>query len=73
MRFLPKEDVQAFLIELVETIRACVSLDNVAALAPVIAAWQGSAEIYSDPAFLKAAIAPLDGTDFGEVQGVADR
>jgi hypothetical protein len=73
VRFLPKEDVQAFLIELVETIRACVSLDNVAALAPVIAAWQGSAEIYSDPALLKAAIAPLDGTDFGEVQGVADR
>jgi hypothetical protein len=73
VRFLPKEDVQTFLVELVETIRACVSLDNIAALAPVIAAWQGTAEIYSDPALLKAAAASLDGTDFGEVQGVADR
>jgi transcriptional regulator with XRE-family HTH domain len=61
VRFLPKGDVQAFLVELVETIRACVSLNNVAALAPVIAAWQGTAEIYSDPELLKAAAAPLDG------------
>lgn len=73
VRFLPKKDVQVFLVELVETIQACVSLDNVAALAPVIAAWQGTAEIYSDPELLKAATVPLDGTDFGEVPGVADR
>jgi hypothetical protein len=73
VRFLPKEDVQAFLVELVETIRACVSLDNVAALAPVIAAWRGTAEIYSDPDLLKAATESLDGTDFGEVQGAAER
>lgn len=73
VRFLPKEDVQAFLVELIETIQACVSLDNVAALAPVIAAWQGTAEIYSDPELLKAATAPLDGTDFGEVPGATGR
>lgn len=62
VRFLPKEDVQAFLVELVETIRACASLDNTAALAPVIAAWRGTAEIYSDPELLKESTAPLDGS-----------
>jgi hypothetical protein len=67
VRFLPTEDVRAFLIELVETTRACTELGNMAALAPVVAAWQGTAEIYSDPELLKAATTPLDGTDFGDV------
>jgi len=67
VRFLPKGDVQAFLVELVETVRACGDLGNLAALMPVIAAWQDTAEIYSDPELLKAATAPLDGTDYGEV------
>ena len=66
-RFLPKRDVQTFLVELVDTIRACADLGNVAALMPVIAAWQDTAEIYSDPELLRAATAPLDGTDYGEV------
>jgi hypothetical protein len=67
VRFLPTEDVGVFLVELVETIRACADLGNVAAIAPVIAAWQGTAEIYSDPELLKAAMAPLDGIDHGDV------
>lgn len=66
-RFLPTEDVRAFLVELVETIRACADLGNMAAIAPVVAAWQSTAEIYSDPELLKAASAPLDGTDYGDV------
>jgi hypothetical protein len=73
VRFLPREDVQAFLMELVETMNACAELGNVAALAPVIAAWQGTAEIYSDPELLKRATEPLDGGDYGEVPEVADR
>jgi hypothetical protein len=67
VRFLPAEEVRAFLIELVETIRACADLGNMAAIAPVVAAWQGTAEIYSDPELLKAATVPLDGTDYGDV------
>jgi hypothetical protein len=67
VRFLPKEEVRAFLVELVETIRACADLGNMAAIAPVVAAWQGTAEIYSDPELLRAATAPLDGTDYGDV------
>jgi hypothetical protein len=42
-------------------------MGNMAAIAPVVAAWQGTAEIYSDPELLKAAMAPLDGTDYGDV------
>jgi hypothetical protein len=72
VKFLPKHDVRAFLVELVETIRACAAVGNVAALEPVVAAWQGTAEIYSDPELLKAATAPLDGTDHGGVPEVTE-
>ena len=67
VRFLPTEDVRGFLVELVETIRASAELGNVAAIAPVVAAWKGTAEIHSDPELLKAATAPLEGTDYGPV------
>lgn len=73
VRFLPQEDVQAFLVELVDTMHACVELGNVAALAPVIAAWHATAEIYSDPELLKRATKPLDGGDYGEVPEVAGK
>lgn len=67
VRYLPKHDVRGFLVELVETVRACADMDNLAALTPVVTAWRDTAEIYSDPELLKAATAPLDGTDYGEV------
>jgi hypothetical protein len=67
VRFLPTEDVRSFLVELVETIHAFADLGNMAAIAPVVAAWKGTAEIYSDPELLKAATALLDGTDYGPV------
>ncbi len=67
VQFLPTDDVRSFLIELVSTVRASTDLGNMAAVAPVIAAWKGTAEIYSDPELLKAATAPLDGTDYGPV------
>jgi hypothetical protein len=73
VRFLPTEDVRAFLVELVETLHACEDLGNIAAVAPVVAAWQATAEIYSDPELLKRATTPLDSTDYGEVPGVPDR
>ena len=73
VRFLPKNDARAFLTELIETLHACADLGNVAALVPVINAWRDTAEIYSDPELLKAATAPLDGTDYGEVPGGPDQ
>jgi hypothetical protein len=69
VRFLPKDDVQEFLVELVETMRAAASVGNLAAMEPVVAAWQATAEIYSDPELLKAATEPLDGADYGAVPG----
>jgi hypothetical protein len=67
VRFLPQDDVRAFLGEFVETLRAAASVGNVAAVEPVVAAWKATAEIHSDPELLKAAAAPLDGTDYGDV------
>jgi hypothetical protein len=67
VRFLSRDEVRAFLVELVDTMHACGDLGNVAALMPVIAAWQGTAEIRSDPELLKAARTPLSGSDYGEV------
>ena len=69
VRFLTRDGVRSFLVELVDTVRACSALDNLAALGPVIAAWQETAEIRSDPELLKAATAPLDGTDYGPIPG----
>jgi hypothetical protein len=69
VRFLPTEDVREFLVELVETLNACAELGNVAAISTVVSAWKDTAEIYSDPELLKAAVAPLDGADYGEVPG----
>jgi hypothetical protein len=68
VQFLPREDVRAFLVELVETLRASASIGNMAALEPVISAWEATAEIYSDPELHKAATARLDGEDYGEVE-----
>jgi hypothetical protein len=69
VRFLPTDDVRVFLVELIDTLHACADLGNLAALTPVIAAWQATAEIYSDPELRKAAAETLDGTDYGEVPG----
>jgi hypothetical protein len=67
VRFLSRGEVRAFLVELVDTLHACADLGNIAALVPVIEAWQSTAEIHSDPQLRRAAIEPLDGTDYGEV------
>ncbi len=49
VRFLPKEEVQAFAVDLVSTLKAADSLDNPAAVAMVVAGWRHTAEIHSDP------------------------
>lgn len=38
VQFLPTDDTRAFLVELVETLRAAASVGNLAALEPVVAA-----------------------------------
>ncbi|HEX9032166.1 MAG TPA: hypothetical protein VF834_10000 [Streptosporangiaceae bacterium] len=68
VRFLPKDDIDTFLTELVETLRASASLGNLAAVTPVVAAWKATAEIHSDPELLMAAKLSLDGADYGEVR-----
>lgn len=65
VRFLPTEDVRAFVLELVETLHAADALDNPAPVVHVIAAWQHTAEVYADPD-LAARIHRLDG-DLGAV------
>jgi hypothetical protein len=48
VRFLPEAAVREFHVELVETARSAVDLDNVSLLAPVIAAWKSTALIHAD-------------------------
>ena len=50
--FLPAEDVDTLLTELVDTVRGAVALDNLAPIALLLAQWRHSAEIYADPALL---------------------
>jgi hypothetical protein len=67
VRFLSTEDIRQFLVELVETVTASAELGNIAALAPVVAAWRNTAEIYADPELYGALTTPLDGADYGPV------
>jgi hypothetical protein len=50
--FLPAEDVEILLTELVATARGAVSLENLAPIALLLNQWKHSAEIYADPALL---------------------
>jgi hypothetical protein len=65
VRFLPTQDVRAFVLELVETLRSAEALDNPAPVVQVIAAWQHTAEVHADPD-LAARIHLLEG-DLGRV------
>lgn len=49
VRFLPAEDVRAFVVELVETLRAAESIDNHAPVVQVITEWRHTAEVHADP------------------------
>ncbi len=49
VRFLPTQDVRAFVLELVDTLRAAGALDNPAPVVQVIAAWQHTAEVHAGP------------------------
>jgi hypothetical protein len=49
MRFLATDAKQAFVHEFIETVQACASVGNSAALDEIIAAWKSTAAIYADP------------------------
>ncbi|MFI5616810.1 hypothetical protein [Streptomyces sp. NPDC051567] len=50
--FLPAEDVDTLLRELVVTARGAVALDNLAPIALLLTQWRHSAEVHADPALL---------------------
>ena len=49
MKFLAKDAKQEFVHEFIDTVRACASVGNSAALDEVVHAWKSTAAIYSDP------------------------
>lgn len=63
VRFLPREDVQAFLVELIGTLRAVEELDSPAPVVQVITEWRHTAEVHADPELFAAL------TDEGEDHG----
>lgn len=48
VRFLPAEDVRAFVVELVNTLRAVEDLDNPAPVVQLITEWRNTAEVHAD-------------------------
>ena len=65
VRFLPKQDLQAFVVELVDTLEASDSLENWTPVAHLITEWRHTAEVHADPE-LRASL-QSDGDDFGPV------
>ncbi|WP_327676152.1 hypothetical protein [Kitasatospora sp. NBC_00458] len=64
--FLPEEDVDLLLTELVDVTRGAVALDNLAPIALLLAQWRHSAEVYADPALHALLVREPDG-DLGPV------
>jgi hypothetical protein len=62
MKFLAKDARQAFVHEFIETVQACASVGNSAALDEVIAAWKSTAAIYADPKLAVELKRPLPAT-----------
>lgn len=59
--FLPAEDMDMLLTELVDTARGAVAVGNLAPIALLLAQWRHSAEIYADPALLAILTREPDG------------
>ncbi|WP_416974295.1 hypothetical protein [Streptomyces sp. 4F14] len=69
--FLPAEDMDALLTELVDVARGAASLNNLAPIALLLTQWRHSAEIYADPALLAALTREPEG-DLGPVPQPAE-
>ncbi|MDH6135993.1 hypothetical protein P3T37_005412 [Kitasatospora sp. MAA4] len=59
--FLPAEDVDTLLSELVDTARGAAALDSLAPIALLLTQWRHTAEIYADPALLAILTREPDG------------
>lgn len=66
VRFLPREDLQEFVLDLVSTLRAADALDNPAPVVQTIESWRHTAEVYADPE-LAAALSAATVGDHGVV------
>lgn len=64
--FLPRDEVQEFVVELVATLRAAESIDNPAPVVQVIESWRHTAEVLADPE-LAAILSSATGEDLGAV------
>ncbi|MGH3696904.1 MAG: hypothetical protein ACRDRX_23475 [Pseudonocardiaceae bacterium] len=64
--FLPTEAVDELIAELVDTLRAAVSIDNLWPVSQLLVKWRHTAEIYADPLPHVAATREL-GDDGGPV------
>lgn len=65
VRFLPADDAQQFLMELVETLRGADDLDNFAPVTQLIEEWRHTAEVHADPELAAALLQDAD--DLGPV------
>ncbi|MFI6760786.1 hypothetical protein ACIBF5_16795 [Micromonospora sp. NPDC050417] len=65
--FLPESDVDQLLSELVTVTQGAASLDNLTPVAVLLAQWQHTAEVYSDPTLLEKINREPEG-DFGPAQ-----
>lgn len=66
VEFLPRDDVQAFVVELVTVLRASEAIDNPAPVVAVIEAWRHTAMVFADPELAAVLAGPTD-SDFGAV------
>jgi hypothetical protein len=64
--FLPPDDVDMLISELVDTSSGAVALDNLAPIALLLAQWRHSAEVYADPDLFAILLREPDG-DLGPV------
>ncbi|MCP2316677.1 hypothetical protein APR12_002014 [Nocardia amikacinitolerans] len=65
--FLPAEDIDQFLVELVAVAQGSAALENLAPLATLLTQWRHTAEVHADPALLEL-VAAEPGGDFGAVE-----
>ena len=68
--FLSREEIHAFVEELVSTLNAADSLDNPAPVAQVIDAWRHTAEVLAEPELAAALSGPSE-SDFGPIANPA--
>ncbi|MFJ6620116.1 hypothetical protein ACIQOW_21395 [Kitasatospora sp. NPDC091335] len=65
--FLPDEDIETLLAELIEAVRNAVTPDKLVPIALLLTQWKHSAEVYADPALLAVLTREPEG-DHGPVR-----